>query len=151
MVDWYPTLLKLAGVSLDQKLPLDGRDAWPTIAAGKPSPHEEILLNTEAARGAIRVGDWKLVLNGNRMVTGEDEPDGATSQTNTTLKTETERVELFNLASDLSERTNLASTQKEKVKELRVRYERFARQAVPPKVMPKPPGFQSPPVWGEFK
>ena len=43
IVDWYPTLLKLAGVSLEQKLPLDGRDAWPAIAEGKPSPHEEIL------------------------------------------------------------------------------------------------------------
>ena len=46
--------------SLDQKLPLDGRDIWPTITEGKPSPHDEILLNTEAHRGAIRVGDWKL-------------------------------------------------------------------------------------------
>ena len=43
MVDWYPTLLKLAGATLEQKLPLDGRDAWPTIAAGKPTPHEDIL------------------------------------------------------------------------------------------------------------
>jgi hypothetical protein len=43
IVDWYPTLVKLAGATLDQALPLDGRDAWPTIARGKPSPHAEIL------------------------------------------------------------------------------------------------------------
>ncbi|MCI0625266.1 MAG: arylsulfatase [Acidobacteria bacterium] len=64
IVDWYPTLLKLAGASLKQKLPLDGRDAWPTIAEGKFSPHPEILLNATPNTGAIRVGDWKLVLNG---------------------------------------------------------------------------------------
>ncbi|MEO6246820.1 MAG: arylsulfatase, partial [Opitutaceae bacterium] len=34
MVDWYPTLLTLAGVSLAQKNPLDGRDAWPAITRG---------------------------------------------------------------------------------------------------------------------
>src|SRR5262249_46737815 len=66
MVDWYPTLLKLAGASLAQPLPLDGRDAWPTITEGRPSPHEEILLNTTPNQGAIRMGDWKLILNGHR-------------------------------------------------------------------------------------
>src|SRR5258706_5478016 len=66
MVDWYPTLLTLAGASLEQKQPLDGRDAWPTITNGKPSPHAEILLNSRPDTGAIRMGDWKLVLNGSR-------------------------------------------------------------------------------------
>src|SRR5439155_10081540 len=37
IADWYPTLLNLAGASLDQKLPLDGRDPWPTIAACQPT------------------------------------------------------------------------------------------------------------------
>ena len=31
-VDWYPTLIKLAGGSLTQRLPIDGQDMWPTIA-----------------------------------------------------------------------------------------------------------------------
>lgn len=31
-VDWYPTLIKLAGGSLTQLLPIDGQDMWPTIA-----------------------------------------------------------------------------------------------------------------------
>ena len=65
MVDWYPTLLRLAGANLKQKMPLDGRDAWGALAQGKASPHTEILLNATPRTGAIRVGDWKLVLYGN--------------------------------------------------------------------------------------
>jgi arylsulfatase A-like enzyme len=152
IVDWYPTLLGLAGVSLEQKLPLDGRDAWPTISAGKASPHEEILLNAELARGAIRVGDWKLVLNGTRRVPDpEVEGEAPANETRQSRQEQpgADSLELFNLANDLSERTNLASTHPEKVKELRARYDRLARQAVPAKNKPKRPGFKSPAVWGE--
>ncbi len=58
VVDWYPTLLRLAGVSTDQTLPLDGRDAWPAIVQGAPSPHDEILLNASpsSARSASATG-----------------------------------------------------------------------------------------------
>src|SRR5690606_12282681 len=38
IVDWYPTLLTLAGGKLEQPLPLDGMDVWPMIAGGAPSP-----------------------------------------------------------------------------------------------------------------
>ena len=70
MVDWYPTLLKLAGAKAEQKLPLDGLDIWPTLTQGKPSPHEAILLNTTPTSGAVRAGDWKLVVKN-----GEDDFD----------------------------------------------------------------------------
>ncbi|MDB5295253.1 MAG: atsA 16, partial [Phycisphaerales bacterium] len=43
MVDWYPTLLKLAGAKAEQPLPIDGRDLWPALTAGAPSPHDEIV------------------------------------------------------------------------------------------------------------
>ncbi|HEY1064869.1 MAG TPA: arylsulfatase, partial [Pirellulales bacterium] len=72
IADMYPTLLKLAGASLDQKLPIDGRDAWATISAGAPSPHSEIVLNSAPDRGAIRAGDWKLVINGEKANESED-------------------------------------------------------------------------------
>jgi arylsulfatase A-like enzyme len=133
MVDWYPTLLKLAGASLDQKLPLDGLDIWPTITAGKPSPHSEILLNAEPKRGAIRVGDWKLIIN------GADARSRKSGQ----------RVELFNLAEDPNETRNLAAEQPEKVQALRGRYKALAAQAVPPRNKPMKRGFKVPKVWGE--
>jgi arylsulfatase A-like enzyme len=140
IVDLYPTLLRLAGASLQQKLPLDGRDAWAAIAQGKASPHEEILLNATPNTGALRVGDWKLVLNGKVAAA---EGDGADDQP------VEKSVELFNLASDPYEKQNLAAQQPDKVKELRARYDKLAAQAVPPKQKPKAADFKSPKIWGE--
>lgn len=146
IVDWYPTLLKLAGAALTQPLPLDGKDAWDTIAAGKPSPHTDILLNTTPNNGAIRVGNWKLVLNGQRNVTEEAENAPARKGK---AKGDKETVELFNLADDPGEQKNLAEQHPDKVKELRARLEQYARQAVAPKVRPKGADFRTPSVWGE--
>ena len=138
IVDWYPTILKLAGANPEQKLALDGLDAWPTIAEGKSSPHKDILLNTTPNNGAIRMGDWKLVINGNRNDEGgkKDKIDG-------------ERIELFNLALDIGEKTNLAKESPEKVKELRMRYDELAKQAIAPKNKAAGKGFVVPKVWGE--
>ncbi|MEJ7637091.1 MAG: sulfatase-like hydrolase/transferase [Singulisphaera sp.] len=44
-VDLYPTLVRLAGGSLDQPLALDGKDAWGAMTRGEPSPHDEIVLS----------------------------------------------------------------------------------------------------------
>lgn len=142
IVDWYPTLLRLAGASIKQKLPLDGRDAWPTIAEGKVSPHPEILLNATPNTGAIRVGDWKLVLNGK---VDASEKDGAQNPGEAGRSS----VELFNLADDPYEKKNLADSNPDKVKDLLARYDRLAAQAVPPKIKLKAPDFKSPKVWGE--
>jgi arylsulfatase A-like enzyme len=138
MVDWYPTLLGLAGASLAQTLPLDGRDAWPAITQGTASPHDAILINAAPNWGAIRMGDWKLVLNGSRTSVETDAEAPAR-----------ESVELFNLAADPYEKNNIADENPARVKELRARYETFAREAVPPKFRPRPEGFQAPQVWGE--
>jgi len=153
IVDWYPTLLKLAGAPLEQKLPLDGRDAWSTIAEGKPSPHQEILHNAAPRSGAIRVGDWKLVINGSRG-TAEDEPPAAGAKRAKARRAQGqsgERVELFNIAQDPYERNDQAARLPAKVQELRARYNALAQQAVPPKAAPRSPSFRSPEVWGETK
>lgn len=131
IVDLYPTLLKLAGAKLEQKLPLDGQDVWEVIAQGKKTTDREILINATPNAGAIRIGDWKLVLHG--------------------LQSK-EQVELFHLKEDPGERTNLLSAHPDKVKLLRARYDALAKQAVPPlsRGQAKPPaGFQPPKVWGE--
>ncbi|MDX2031164.1 MAG: arylsulfatase [Blastocatellia bacterium] len=140
IVDLYPTLLRLAGASLRQTLPIDGHDAFATLTQGKPSPHSEILLNATPNTGAIRVGDWKLIVNG-KVSAGEG--DG-------TERAPAERsVELFNLANDPYEKQNLAAQRPDVAKDLRARYDKLAAQAVPPKARPKPADFKTPKVWGE--
>jgi arylsulfatase A-like enzyme len=115
--DWYPTLLHLAGASLEQKLTLDGKDIWPCLTGAKPSPRTEILMNATPDHGAIRVGDWKLVLHNLAARGKKAQP----------------KIELFNLAEDLSEKNNLADSHPEKLKEMRARYDAYATAAVPPK------------------
>jgi len=140
MVDWYPTLLKLSGAKTEQKLPMDGLDIWPTLTQGNPSPHDAILINTTPNTGAIRAGDWKLVVKN-----GSDDPDGGT----TPKQDAKESVELFNLKDDPFEKANLADKNAEKVKDLKASLAAFAKQAVPPKAKPKPKDFVTPKVWGE--
>jgi arylsulfatase A-like enzyme len=156
IVDWYPTLLKLAGVSLHQKLALDGRDLWPTLAEGKPTPHEEILHNVTPVAGAIRRGDWKLVVNGGRgTAEPETKPEGgqrraagrASQPQGLTLSNP--QTELFNIAQDPTEKTDLSEQFPGKLKELRARLDFYAKQAVPPKSAPRAADFKTPEVWGE--
>lgn len=139
MVDWYPTLLKLCGAKAEQKLPVDGRDIWPTLTQGKPSPHDAILLNTTPASGAVRMGDWKLV-----VLNGTDDLNGGPPK-----NAGKESVELFNLKDDPYEKTNLADKETAKANELKNLLAAFAKQAVPPKAAPKAKGFVVPKVWGE--
>jgi arylsulfatase A-like enzyme len=152
MVDWHPTLLKLAGVSLEQKLPLDGRDAWPAITENAGSPHEFILLNTAHGKGALRMGDWKLVIGGN-MPDSEDGPESGAAPKKAKgkgrKKAADSTLELFNLAEDPNEKNNLAASHPEKVAELRKKLDELAAQAVPPKSAPKAPDFKTPRVWGQ--
>lgn len=149
MVDWFPTLVNLAGGSLTQPLPLDGRDAWPAITRGASSPHEYILHNITTTGGAVRAGDWKLVVNGQI-------PDGEEGGAETPERAEAKRkaladpvVELFNLKDDPYEKTNLAAQHPAMVARLRAQLDIYAKEAMPSKQAPMSPGFKVPAVWGE--
>jgi arylsulfatase A-like enzyme len=145
MVDWLPTLAKLAGVSTDTTQPLDGRDIWPMLAEGKASPHDLLLLNTVGREGAVRAGDWKLVRNGQSGSTDHEtnsEPTAAQSKETKKQKRLAARnapdvIELFNLATDPSESKNLATEHPDKVRELTAKLDQFAQEAVPPILKPE--------------
>ncbi|MEI8341824.1 MAG: arylsulfatase, partial [Verrucomicrobiota bacterium] len=122
-VDWFPTLVKLAGGSLDQKLPLDGRDIWPVLTQGAKSPHDTLLLcGTVPSCVALCAGDWKLLLNAKEKDAEEAPADESGG----------DKVELYNLATDIGEQKNLAAEQPEKVKELRAQLDIVMKTAAAP-------------------
>ena len=119
MVDVMPTLLALAGGKGSKDHPFDGQNIWATLSEGKPSPHEEILINVEAIRGAIRMGDWKLV----RMATFPG------------------KTELYNLADDPEEKVNVADKHPDIVSDLNARLVNFAREMKPSEWIKAQPSF----------
>jgi arylsulfatase A-like enzyme len=128
MVDWYPTLIKLIGGSLEQPLPLDGKDVWPVITQNTKTPHAEILHNANPTGGAIRVGDWKL-----HVKNGADKKSKNKKANPNKDQEKIAKYELYNLKDDMGEKHNLADQQPDKVQELLVRFDVYAKAAVPPK------------------
>jgi arylsulfatase A-like enzyme len=129
-VDLYPTLLGLAGALPEQTKPVDGLDLWPTLAQGKPSPRTEVLVNVEEFRGALRVGDWKLVHQATL-------PGG---------------TELYNLRADPSEEDNQAEREPERVQTMLRRLAEYAWQMAPAgylQELAKPRKVEAPIYWGE--
>jgi len=140
IVDVYPTLLGLAGVETEAGKPLDGHDAWPTIAQGKPSPHDFILHNVTPFHGAIRVGDWKLIHNGQVSA-------------NATAAAKKETWELYNIRDDVSETKDLKGEEPATFERLRQQLAQLSHEAAPANIAPNqaPGDFRVPKVWGDFE
>jgi arylsulfatase A-like enzyme len=110
VVDMYPTIAGLAGAQPSKSKPLDGTDMWPTISQGTPSPRTELVYNVEPFRAGIREGDWKLVWR-------------------TPLPS---APELYNIAQDPSEKSDLAAQNPDEVAKLQKRANELAAQSVKP-------------------
>ncbi len=121
-VDWFPTLVKLTGAPAEQNLAPDGLDIWPVLTQGAKSPHEALFLPGMAPeKMALRMGDWKLLLNPSDK--DAEEAKGSEKSSG--------KMELYNLASDIAEKTNLAASQPEKLAEMRARLDAIIKDAVP--------------------
>ena len=125
IIDWYPTLVTLAGGSLKQALPIDGKDVWPMITKAGKTPHKAILSVSTIgpSQAAIRMGDWKLIV-------ADAEESGGDAKKKQPKNYEP--VSLFNLAEDPGESRNLASTYPDKVAELRKELSALLKDAVAP-------------------
>jgi len=119
IVDIMPTLLGLARGRGSADHPFDGRSVWATLAEGRPSPHDDVLINVEAFRGAVRMGNWKLIKVA--LLPG--------------------KTELFDLARDPGETTNVADQHPDIVRDLESRLLAYARQQKPSEWMKAQPAF----------
>jgi|688.fasta_scaffold00713_32 arylsulfatase A-like enzyme len=144
IVDWYPTLIRLAGGSLDQPLPIDGKNLWPSLTQQAPSPHEEILLHAAPGVAAMRRGKWKLIGKWGR---DSEDPD---MNSNSMIPSEPVVWELYDLLADPSEQANRSEVEPDVVESMKQSLLNYQQAAVPPRNRPKPPNFQAPAVWGQF-
>ncbi len=94
-LDLHPTAVAAAGMAIDPQWKLDGVNLLPfATGENKAAPHETLYWRF-GEQTALRQGDWKIV-----------KAQGS------------EGVELHNLKDDIGEKTNLAASQPEKLKEL---------------------------------
>jgi arylsulfatase A-like enzyme len=127
IIDWYPTLVKLAGGSLSQPTALDGIDIWPTLTQGKPSPHDAILSVSSPTAAALRVGDWKLMLSAG----GNHKGDGMPAKGNRGVEKNPAPM-LYNVAADPGETKDLSGSEPERVQAMRAKLDALLQNAAPP-------------------
>lgn len=116
-LDVFATVAALAKATVPEARPLEGVDLLPYLTGQKTgAPHERLFWRTGGgAKFAVREGDWKL--------TAEDPT----------------QPQLFNLATDLGETTNIADRHPEVLARLRRAYDEWnAKNTVPGFENPKP-------------
>ena len=108
-LDIHATAVAAAGASVSPEWKLDGVNLLPYLLGENTGRPHETLYWRMGEKHAIRDGDWKLLVE-----------QGATAPA------------LFNLATDIGEKNNLAAAQPEKLKELVARYDAWASQMSAP-------------------
>jgi arylsulfatase A len=97
-IDLLPTIAALTGTPLPADRAIDGVDLSPLLTSDVSSPRNEFLYYSKSGRlEGIREGDWKLLV---KQPERQGQPDPAAKG----------EVMLFNLADDLGERANRATT-----------------------------------------
>jgi arylsulfatase A-like enzyme len=109
-LDILPTALAAAGVEIEPQWKLDGVNLLPYFSGRNSGKPHETLYWRFGKQWAVRHGDWKLVAGNGGDLNGE----------------------LFNLAEDISESSNLASEMPDKVRELKSLYDTWNAEQAPP-------------------
>lgn len=126
-LDILPTALTAVGAEPSADWKLDGVNLLPLLTgASKEAPHQALFWRF-GQQIAIRKGDWKLVKGSEEGVALNAQQGG---------KASTEGAQLYNLAKDIGEGTNLAAQEPEKVKELAAEWDKWNAELVEPKWRP---------------
>ncbi len=99
-LDMFPTLVAMAGLTMPETRPLDGRNCWPAFRDNSASPVESYYWAWHN-EDTLRTADWRL----HRFF---------------------DRVELYDMRTDISETTDVASANTEAVKKLTAQMDTWA-------------------------
>lgn len=97
-IDLLPTIAGLSGVELPNDRTIDGKNIWPLISGkeGAKTPHEIYFFYKGKSLESARQGKWKLRRSGKKS----------------------QSIELYDLASDISESNNLAQENEALINEI---------------------------------
>jgi arylsulfatase A-like enzyme len=147
LIDVYPTVKRIAGVTDPDPNPLDGQDMLDVICGKAGAPKRDwfsYIAQGTPDQTAVCDGTWKLVVRGGSALDVELDRAGRLGG----LKGELS-VELFRLDHDPSEKTNLAVERPEIVAQLLKRLKEFRRLKIDgvPGYDEGRQGFQAPKDW----
>lgn len=119
-VDFYPTLLEIAGAEKPKNQILDGKSILPELLENSYFPERAVfwhypVYHHDVPAGAIRKGDWKLIEN---LVTG--------------------KVSLYNLRTDISESMDLSGLYPDKKEELNLLLKQWQKEVKAEFPVPNP-------------
>ncbi|XP_025088112.1 arylsulfatase B-like isoform X1 [Pomacea canaliculata] len=145
-VDWFPTILHLAGLRPDSNI--DGVNQWEMLRTGAPSSRTEFVYNIDTIMNssAIRYGDYKL-LTGSPGSINDWYPIPTQDNTISRTKEATWKPQLYNIRNDPQERNDLAQKQPQILKFMMNRLSRWMASGVKPQTSPVDPR-SNPRNWG---
>jgi arylsulfatase A-like enzyme len=115
IIDWMPTLCALAEAKPAQDLKWDGLNLWPQFSSAEPIKPRAIYTTGPGFNArAVRDGDWKLIVSRKGAAKKDAAPAG-------------EITELYDLATDPNETTDLAAKMPEKVASLHARMDELSK------------------------
>ncbi|XP_025086916.1 arylsulfatase B-like [Pomacea canaliculata] len=153
-VDWFPTILHLAGAEAPSDI--DGVNQWEMLSQGAASNRFEFVYNIDTIMNstAIRYKDYKLMTGspGNYndwyplpKFTGEE--SGQFLFSNNSERDSQWGPQLFNIRNDPEERVNLADSEPEMLQFMMARLHKWMVSGVPPQNAPVDPK-SDPKNWG---
>ena len=133
IMDLMPTIAGLAGTQAPTDRVIDGKDIW-TLMAGKPgarTPHEAFFYHTSQGQlAAVRSGTWKLHLS-------PPQPRRKPEKGQTKPKPQPPGPQLYDLSTDIGEKTDVADKHPDVVERLTELLRRFDEEL---KAHTRPPG-----------